>query len=135
MTTTTATLTEHNLRAAGACPEGLAFYRATWPDHRTTPPTWATVCAALSDPIACPSGLEWWGWLVSCGLPPADLTAEYQRVRAAALAEYERVDAPAWAEYQRVSAAAWAEYQRVRDPAWAEYQRVVRAWLVTAGGR
>ena len=156
MTTATANLTEHDLRVAGACPEGLAFYRATWPDHRTTPPAWATVCAALGDADACPDGVAWWEWLVEQRLPPADLIAEYervnapawveyqravdaawaeyQRVNAPALAEYQRVNAPALAEYERATAPARAEYQRVDAPAWAEYERVVRAWLSTAGG-
>ena len=90
-------LTVEMLRAKNACASGVeAFQRAAGGDSVEISEAWCREHAAER-------GLDW-DWAAG-NLLSAPASAEYERVKAAALDE--RVKAPTWDEYERVKAAAF----------------------------
>ena len=59
----------------------------------------------------------------------AVVSAEYEKVKSAAVAEYEKVRSAVYAEYEKVDNTAYAEYKKVKSAAVAEYQQKINKKL------
>ena len=106
------TLTIEQLVEAGACHEGIAWFRGRFGES-------VEVSEKAAESVARDIDWDW----VAAHFLSAPAQAEYQRVTSPAWTEYERVIASAQAEYRRVIRLSWAEYEQVRATAQSEYER------------